>query len=124
MAGFAAIEVEYARQDPLTGAEEYWSRVASLLENGSPNAVMFVIGVGLKDVTGQPVEAFDLEKAFEENDLTIDSLALKCLDALSLGRFGLSFEDLLKQMEEREAKAEEEGKSQNPPVSPDTGSTD
>jgi hypothetical protein len=123
MNAFAAIEMEYAREDQLSGTQEYWSRVASLLETGSPMAVMFVVGVGLCDGDGKRVEDFDLDEAFNTNpELTIDVLAKHCLDALSLGRFGKTFEDLLIEVAEREAKGREAKEAENPPKSPDTGS--
>lgn len=120
---FAAIEAQYAREDQLSGGAEYWWRCAGLLENASPDAVMFVIGVGLKDADGNPVKDFDADAAFDANDeLTLDILAAYCLDALALGRFGKSYADLLNEIAEMQAKREETVKAENPPKSPDTGS--
>lgn len=125
MSAFAAIEMEYAREDQLSGTQEYWSRCASLLENGSPSAVMFIISVGLCNSKGERVEDLDLDQAFNTRpDLTIDVLAARCLDALSLGRFGKTFEELLTEVAEREAKDREANAPKNPSESPDTGSTD
>lgn len=123
---FAAIEAQYAREDQLSGGTEFWWRCAGLLENASPDAILFVVSVGLKDQSGEPVKDFDLDKAFDANDeLTLDKLSEHCLNALSLGRFGKKYLDLLNELAELQAKKEEEPKKdENPPKSPDTGSTD
>ena len=118
MVEFAAIEQEFAREDPLFGVTEYWSRVADLLNHGSADAVLFVVGVGLRDQSGEPVKEF----AWSDVEVTIDQMAAKCLDALALGRFGKTYDELLKHIEERNKSAEEAEEAENPPNSPDTGS--
>lgn len=122
---FAAIEAQYAREDQLSGGTEYWWRCANLLENASPDAIHFVVSVGLKDKAGDPVKDFDLDQAFDANDeITLDKLGAYCLDAISLGRFGKKYVDFLNELAELQAKKEEPAKDENPPKSPDTGSTD
>ncbi len=122
---FAAIEAQYAREDQISGTTEYWWRCASLLENASPEAIHFVVSVGLRGNDGAPVKDFDLDQAFDANDeLTLDKLSEHCLNALSLGRFGKKYIDLLNEIAELQAKKEEPKKDENPPKSPDTGSTD
>lgn len=118
MNALAAIETEYSRVDNITGAKEYWVHIIDELLAGSSLAVLFVVAVCLRDANGEKVENFDWENA----DVITDELAEPCIDALSFGRYGKSYPDLVVEAAEH-AKKSGGSDDKNPPQSPETGSS-